>query len=149
MLISNLLALILPADLILTYLEKKSKRKKHVVKAHSAQYGTWLLMKFPKTTKTLVVQPRQPKPLIAATTHIITSTLIADLWTEDDISVIAPYREQAALYRKVFRHQCWFGIQVFTADSVQGRENKCTIFDFAINHLLLLAKSDFASCSDL
>ena len=69
---------------------------------------------------------------IAATTHIISSMLLTNLWTEDDISVITPYREQAAYYRKVFRQQCWYHIRVFTADSVQGRENNCTIFDIVL-----------------
>ena len=69
---------------------------------------------------------------IAATTHAINSMFDANLWTQDEISVITPYREQAALYRKVFRAQGWFRLQVYTADSVQGRENKGTIFDIVL-----------------
>ena len=69
---------------------------------------------------------------IAATTHAINLMLDANLWTQDEISVITPYREQAALYRKVFRSEGWYRLQVYTADSVQGREDKCTIFDIVL-----------------
>ena len=69
---------------------------------------------------------------IVATTHAITSMINAGLWTEDDISVITPYREQADIYRKVFRGLGYYGLEVYTADSVQGRENKCTIFDIVL-----------------
>ena len=69
---------------------------------------------------------------IIATIHAIRTMLDEHLWTEADISVITPYREQAARYRQVFRHQKWFKIQVFTVNSVQGRENGCTIFDIVL-----------------
>ena len=50
---------------------------------------------------------------VAATLHTILSMIDEFFWTEEDISVITPYREQAAIYRKVFRAQYLFRIQVF------------------------------------
>ena len=78
------------------------------------------------------LQSRYNPQNIAATTHAIVSMIDQGLWTEEEISVITPYREQAALYRKVFRKIGYYGLQVYTADSVQGRENKCTIFDIVL-----------------
>ena len=66
---------------------------------------------------------------IAVTTHTVMSMIAEGLWTEEETSIITPYRKQTAQYRRVFRSQILFRLQVFTADSVQGRENKCTIFD--------------------
>ena len=69
--------------------------------------------------------------------NAINKMLTEKLWTESEITVITPYREQAARYRQVFRRQKWFDIQVFTVDSVQGRENKCTIFDTVLAYTRL------------
>ena len=69
---------------------------------------------------------------VAATLHTVLSMIERGLWTQDEISIITPYREQAALYRKVLRQLTFYRLQVFTADSVQGRENKCTIFDMVL-----------------
>ena len=38
----------------------------------------------------------------------------------------------SSLYRKIFRGLGWFGIQVFTVNSIQGRENKCTLFNIIL-----------------
>lgn len=74
---------------------------------------------------------------IITTTHTIKKMLTEELWTESEITVITPYREQAARYRQVFRRQKWFDIQVFTVDSTQGRENRCTIFDIVLAYTRL------------
>lgn len=71
---------------------------------------------------------------IIATTNAIRMMLEEELWTEMQISVITPYREQAARYRQVFRREKWFGIQVFAVDSVQGRQDSCTIFDIVLSY---------------
>ena len=69
---------------------------------------------------------------VATTLNLVLSMIGGCLWTEEDISIITPYREQAAIYRRVFRSQSLFRTQVFTADSVQGHENNCTIFDIVL-----------------
>ena len=71
---------------------------------------------------------------IVATVQAIRKLFEDELWTESEISVITPYREQAAKYRQVFRRLKWYKIQVFTADSVQGRENQCTTFDIVLSY---------------
>ena len=71
---------------------------------------------------------------IVATVHAIRKIFADKLWTESQISVITPYRLQAAKYRQVFNHLKWFKIQVFTVDSVQGQENQCTIFDIVLSY---------------
>ena len=50
---------------------------------------------------------------VATTLNMVLSMIDEYIWTEDDISIITPYREQAAIYRKVFRSQSLFRIQVF------------------------------------
>ena len=75
------------------------------------------------------MQGRFNPQTIAATTHALDRMLEANLWTQEEVGVITPYREQATLYRKV---KGWLQIQVSTADSVQGPENNCTIFDIVL-----------------
>lgn len=57
------------------------------------------------------------------------------LWLETEITVITPYREQAKRYRKILHALKLFKVNVFTVDSMQGRENKCTIFDIMLSFL--------------
>ena len=59
---------------------------------------------------------------IVATTHTIKRILNAELWTESEISVITPYRDQAMRYRQVFRAQKWFNMQVLP--SIPYRDGK-------------------------
>ena len=69
---------------------------------------------------------------IAVTIHTVFQMIAQGLWTEDEISIITLYRQQATHYRNILRSQNLIPVQVFTADSVQGRENKCTIIDIVL-----------------
>lgn len=67
---------------------------------------------------------------IIATTNATRLMLEEKLWTEEEISVITPYREQAARYRQFFRRQKSCGIQ-----SIHGRLSSRTterLYDFII-----------------
>lgn len=69
---------------------------------------------------------------IAVTANTIRGMLLEGLWTEREITVMTPYREQAKRYRELFRKLRWFHVEVLTVDSMQGQENKCTIFDLVL-----------------
>ena len=60
------------------------------------------------------------------------------VWTADQITVITPYREQAARYRKVLKQmglrEVRISTEVFTVNSAQRRENQCTIYDLILAH---------------
>lgn len=66
---------------------------------------------------------------IVAAIHAIREMLADKLWTESEITVITPYRAQAARYRTTLRSLKLYGVKVFTVDAMQGSENQCTIFD--------------------
>ncbi|KAL8731905.1 MAG: hypothetical protein Q9181_004141 [Wetmoreana brouardii] len=49
------------------------------------------------------------------------------------MTVIKPYCHQCALYRLAMRKMNWLHIKVFTIDSMQGRQNKCILFDIVLS----------------
>ncbi|KAL9601698.1 MAG: hypothetical protein Q9179_002788 [Wetmoreana sp. 5 TL-2023] len=60
--------------------------------------------------------------------------MLRSLFTEEEITVIMPYHEQASRYRDLFRNTRLFRVQVSTVDSMHGRENCCIIFDTVNSH---------------
>lgn len=64
-----------------------------------------------------------------AAIHAILKMLADGLWTESQISVLTPYRRQAAIYHFILGLLKLFGVKVFIVDVMQGFENQCTIFD--------------------
>jgi len=68
---------------------------------------------------------------VIPTTHEIREMLKEGLWTQEEITVITPYRAQAKQYRK--RNLKLYKLTVSTVDAMQGHENKCTIFDIVLS----------------